>query len=65
MGQDDLKEYMGDLFSGNQEDEWEKLQFPDHLSKNVRSLLRKMLEWDPKERLSADDCLNHKWFEGN
>merc|ERR1719376_39431 len=32
------------------------------LSKEVQDLLKKMLVWDPKKRLSAQDCLNHQWI---
>jgi calcium-dependent protein kinase len=37
----------------------------DPISLDVKSLLRGMLRYDPKNRLSAKECLAHSWFKKN
>ena len=39
------------------------LQFSQHLSKHCRSLLKGLLKFNPKERLSIKEVLNHKWIK--
>lgn len=34
------------------------------VSKNLKDLLRKMLEIDPDKRISAEEALDHLWFKG-
>lgn len=36
----------------------------ESISDSAKDLIRKMLEYDPKKRISAADAYNHKWFEG-
>jgi len=36
--------------------EWEGV------SENAKDLIRKLLEYSPEKRLSADEALNHPWF---
>jgi len=36
--------------------EWEGI------SEDAKDLIRKLLEYDPEKRLSAEDALNHSWF---
>lgn len=38
-------------------------QYENTLSADAQDLLRKMLVWDPKKRLSASECLNHRWIK--
>ena len=33
------------------------------VSKNAISLIKQMLDKDPNNRISAEECLNHKWFK--
>jgi len=35
----------------------------DSVSDEAKDLVTKMLEMNPKKRLSAQKCLNHEWFE--
>ena len=43
--------------------DYDKLQGPGfNLSPEACSLLRKLLNKDPKRRISAEDALLHKWF---
>ncbi len=43
----------------------EKLKFPDELeiSKEIKNLLRKMLEKDYRKRISMGDIYNHAWIK--
>jgi calcium-dependent protein kinase len=40
-------------------EEWDAVSF------DCKSLIRGMLRYDPKNRLSAKDCLQHAWFKKN
>ena len=46
-----------------------KLEFDpadwDTVSDEAKDLVSKMLNKDPKKRLSAEDCLSHEWFQIN
>jgi len=39
--------------------------FPEfkYVSNDALDLIKKMLEYDPEKRLSAELCLKHPWFE--
>lgn len=39
------------------------MKLPNHLSEELKDLIRKMLMVDPKERITALDAMNHPWFE--
>ena len=45
-----------------------KLEFDlpcwDHISEECKDLLMKLLLKDPKKRISLDNALKHKWFNG-
>lgn len=45
-----------------------KLEFDlpcwDHISEECKDLLTKLLLKDPKKRISLDNVLKHKWFNG-
>lgn len=41
------------------EEEW------DNVTDEARDLIKKMLTFNPNERYSASDCLNHSWFKQN
>lgn len=36
---------------------------PHHFSENLKDLMSKMLEKDPKRRISAVDAMDHPWFK--
>lgn len=38
------------------------LKFPDHLSLEVRDMIRRILTFDPKERLTLEEIENHPWI---
>jgi serine/threonine protein kinase len=38
------------------------LKFPDFLSMEVRDLISKILIYDPKQRLSLEQILEHPWI---
>jgi calcium-dependent protein kinase len=46
-----------------------KFSFPEeewnHISSEAKDMISKMLTYKPSERLSASDCLLHKWFTEN
>ena len=35
-----------------------------HLSPSAMDLIRKLLEWDPKKRITASEMLSHPWVKG-
>ena len=35
-----------------------------HISKNVKNLIKRMLNKNPFKRIKVDECLNHEWFTG-
>ena len=37
----------------------------DKISKNAKDLITKLLNEDPKKRISAEEALNHPWFKDN
>lgn len=39
------------------------VQYPAHMSDNLVDLLTKMLEKDPKKRISVEEIFSHKWLE--
>lgn len=43
----------------NKEEEW------DNISKEAKDLISKMLKYDPKLRISAEEALAHNWFKLN
>jgi serine/threonine protein kinase len=40
-----------------------EVKFPSHLSNECRDLIRKLLNKNPKERLSLKDVINHNWIK--
>lgn len=38
------------------------LKFPDHMSNEVRDLIRRILTYDPSERLTIEQIENHPWI---
>lgn len=40
-----------------------KFKLPNDVSGDCKDLLRKMIEKDPKIRISASDALNHDWIK--
>lgn len=47
--------------------EIEEPEFParkwNKISNDAQDLIKKMLERDPKQRITFDECLKHRWFE--
>ena len=41
----------------------QRIEIEDNELDLIEDLLYKMLEYDPKKRLSADKVLEHKWFQ--
>ena len=39
------------------------LKFPEHLSMEVRDMIKRILTFDPKRRLSLDEIENHDWIK--
>ena len=40
-----------------------KFDMPETFSKELKDLIKKMLEIDPKKRISAKDILGHNWIK--
>ena len=61
-------------FNGNDDDEILKMvkkgeyylegRTWNYISKNAKDLLKKMLTYDPKKRISAAEAYQHEWFKG-
>lgn len=40
-----------------------KINYPNHLSEEVKDLINKLLKREPSKRLSLEDCQNHPWVQ--
>jgi serine/threonine protein kinase len=43
----------------------EKSELNSHLSDSAMDLIRRLLEWDPKKRITAAEMLQHPWVRGD
>ena len=41
-----------------------RVTFPGHITKPAQNLIKKMLRYNPYERISLDDILAHPWITG-
>ena len=42
-----------------------QLKFPGHVSSSAQDLIRKLLRYNPKDRLSLEEAMNHPWIAQN
>jgi serine/threonine protein kinase len=40
-----------------------KIEYKDTVSEASRDLMQKMLEKNPNKRITAEDALDHPWFD--
>ena len=61
--QGDNKKNDNDYSSANKKEKYYNLNFKNiSLSENAKDLLSKLLKYNPEERITAEEALNHPWF---